>query len=75
MSSLTRQLAEQTDSLPLEVKKFHDENAERNRDPTEEERLSLVRAISCSFNKTYIFIDALVIFLFHLVTTGNFPNT
>jgi hypothetical protein len=62
MSSLTRQLAEQIDPLHPEVKLFHDENARKNRNPTNDERLSLFKSISLSFKAIYVFVDALVIF-------------
>lgn len=64
MSSLTRQLAEQMDTLPTEVKVFHDKTIQKNRNPTDNERLSLVKSISCYFETVYIFIDALVTLFF-----------
>jgi hypothetical protein len=64
MSSLTQQLAEQMDTLPAEVKVFHDETIRKNRNPTDNERLSLVKSISGYFDTVYIFIDALVTSLF-----------
>jgi hypothetical protein len=62
ISSLTRQLAEQIDLLPPEVKLFHDDNAWKNRNPTSDERLSLIKSISGFFESIYVFVDALVIF-------------
>jgi len=61
ISSLTRQLAEQIDTLPAEVKLFHVENIRKNRNPTDNERFSLVNSISHFFETIYVFIDALVI--------------
>jgi hypothetical protein len=64
MSSLTRQLAEQMDTLATEVKVFHDKAIQKNRNPTDDERLSLVKSISHYFETVYIFIDALVTLFF-----------
>lgn len=62
LSSITRQLAEQIHPLPPEVKVFSEKNAKRRRPPTEDERLSLVRSLCLLFRRTYVFVDALVIF-------------
>ena len=64
LSSITRQLAEQIDSLPLEVKTFRDKYIEKRSHPSDVERISLVKAISSCFEKTYVFIDALVILFY-----------
>ena len=62
LSSLTRQLTEQTSSMPTAVKEFCDKNAERRRNPTGDEWISLVKSLCLLFRTTYIFVDALVIF-------------
>ena len=62
LCSITRQLAEQTNPLPPEIKEFRDKSAQKRRNPTEDERISLIRSICLVFQKTYIFIDALVTF-------------
>ena len=62
LASITRQLAEQTSPLPPEVKVFHEKDAQRRRNPTNDERISLFRSICVLFQTIYVFIDALVIF-------------
>jgi hypothetical protein len=63
LSSITRQLTKQTSSIPPVVKEFCDKNAERRRNPTGDEWISLVKSICFLFQTTYVFVDALVIFL------------
>ena len=60
LCSITRQLAEQIRPLPPEVKTFHDKNIQERRNPTNNERISLLRSICLHFQATYVFIDALV---------------
>ncbi len=62
LSSITQQLAEQTSPLPPEVKAFRDKEKQERRNPTDNERISLLRSICLLFQTTYVFIDALVIF-------------
>ena len=63
-SSITRQLAEQISPLPPEVKAFRDKDIQERRNPTDGERISLLRSICLFFQTTYVFIDALVILPF-----------
>ncbi|KAF4627731.1 hypothetical protein G7Y89_g10420 [Cudoniella acicularis] len=58
-ASITRQLTEQTSSMPTEVKEFCDKNAEKRRNPTGEEWIALAKSICLLFKTTYIFVDAL----------------
>ena len=62
LSSITRQLAEQTSPLPPELKAFRDKDIQNRRNPTDDERISLLTSICLLFQTTYVFIDALVIF-------------
>jgi hypothetical protein len=64
LSSITRQLAEQSKPMPPEVNAFRDKYAEKRRHPTGDERISIVRTISELFERTYVFVDALVIHLY-----------
>ncbi|MCJ1394650.1 hypothetical protein MMC18_007530 [Xylographa bjoerkii] len=59
LSSIIRQLAEQSKPLPPEVNAFRDKYAEKRRHPTADERISLMRTISEHFERTYVFVDAL----------------
>ncbi|TGO07453.1 hypothetical protein BTUL_0275g00150 [Botrytis tulipae] len=59
LSSIARQLTEQTNSIPSVVKEFCDQNAEKKRNPTGDEWISLIKSISLLFQTTYVFIDAL----------------
>ncbi len=63
LSSIARQLIEQTRSIPAAVKEFCDKNAEKRRHPTGDEWTSLVESICLLFQTTYIFVDALVVFV------------
>lgn len=60
LSSIIRQLAEQTSPLPPEVKAFRDKDTQERRNPTDDERVSLLRSLCLLFRTTYVFIDALV---------------
>lgn len=60
LSSVIRQLAEQLGSLPPEVKAFRDNDLERRRNPTDDERVSLLKSLCSYFQTVYICIDALV---------------
>jgi hypothetical protein len=62
LSSITRQLTEQASSIPPAVKQFCDKNAEKRRNPTGDEWTSLINSICLLFQKTYVFIDAIVRF-------------
>lgn len=64
LSSIARQLAKQTNSIPSAVKEFCEKNAERRRHPTGDEWVLLLKSIGLLFQTTYIFVDALVIFLY-----------
>ncbi|KAI4146689.1 MAG: hypothetical protein L6R39_003369 [Caloplaca ligustica] len=61
LCSVVRQLAEQTSPLPPELKAFRDQSTQARRNPTDNERISLLRSICLLFQNTYLFIDALVI--------------
>ena len=54
------QLAKELNPLPPEVKAFCEKDAKERRNPTEGERISLLRSICTYFQTTYVFIDALV---------------
>ena len=64
LSSVARQLAEQTSSMPSAVNEFCDKNAEKRRNPTGDEWIALIKSISHVFQRTYLFVDALVRFLY-----------
>lgn len=72
LSSIARQLTEQTSSIPLVVKEFCEKGAERRRNPTGDELISLVESICLLFQTTYVFIDALVTFLYPIICFGKF---
>lgn len=79
LSSITRQLAEQISPLPPEVKAFRDKDTQERRNPTDGERISLLRSICLLFETTYVFIDALVISPsltdhFHEFQSGNLAS-
>ncbi|KAL8860761.1 MAG: hypothetical protein Q9178_002791 [Gyalolechia marmorata] len=59
LSSVIRQLAEQLNPLPAEVKVFRDNDLEKRRNPTEDERISLLKSICSHFHAVYICVDAL----------------
>jgi hypothetical protein len=61
LGSIARQLVDQLPSVPGTVKDFCDQIAERKRHPTGDEWISLIEAVSQSFEKTYVLIDALVL--------------
>lgn len=60
LSNIARQLAEQTSSIPPVVREFRDRNAGKNRNPKGDEWISFINALCLLFQKTYIFVDALV---------------
>lgn len=62
VSSIIRQLVEQTHPIPQEVKTYRDRWAEKRTYPTREDRVSLIKDVISRFSKTYIFVDALVAF-------------
>jgi hypothetical protein len=62
LSSIARQLTEQIVPTPPVVRQFCDKNAERRRYPTVDEWISLIESLCLLFQKSYVFIDALVIF-------------
>jgi hypothetical protein len=59
-SSIVRQLVESCQQMPAEISSFREKYLEKRSLPTDEERISLVRALSRLFRKTYILVDALV---------------
>ncbi|KAH9882828.1 hypothetical protein J1614_000194 [Plenodomus biglobosus] len=59
ISSITRQLVEQTHPIPQEVKTYRDRWAEKKSRPSPEDRVALVKDVALRFSKTYIFVDAL----------------
>lgn len=60
LSAIIRQLAEKCHPLPIEVKKFRENYMDKRMHPSNEERISIIRCMAQLFEKTYIFIDALV---------------
>lgn len=60
LSSVIRQLAEQSSPLPPEVKAFRDNDLEKRRNPTDDERTSLLKSMCSYFQTVYICVDALV---------------
>jgi ankyrin repeat domain-containing protein 50 len=68
LSNIACQLTEQTSSMPLAVKEFCDKNAKKRRNPTGDEWISLIKSICLLFQKTYVFVDALVIFFIQLTS-------
>ncbi|KAJ4218988.1 hypothetical protein NW759_008144 [Fusarium solani] len=58
-SSIVRQLVESCQQMPAEISSFREKYLEKRSLPTDEERISLVRALSRLFRKTYILVDAL----------------
>ena len=60
LASITRQLVEQCIPMPSEVRAFRDKYTQKRTGPGEEEHLSLIRTLSQLFEKTYVFVDALV---------------
>ncbi|PGH21367.1 hypothetical protein AJ80_03284 [Polytolypa hystricis UAMH7299] len=59
LSSIARQLVEQIRPIPPEVSEFLDRNAEKKRNPTEDEWVALVKSLCLLFQNTYLFVDAL----------------
>lgn len=70
LSSITRQLAEQSNPMPPEIKAFCEKYTEKRSYPSDDERISLVRAMSVLFERIYVFLDALVM-LYHPVYGTN----
>lgn len=60
VASLTQQLAEQIDTVPPELKRFHEKKQQRTRAVTNEDRLSVMKSLVTHFSRVYVFIDALV---------------
>ncbi|KAL8949471.1 MAG: hypothetical protein Q9222_004419 [Ikaeria aurantiellina] len=59
IASITRQLAERVNPLPSEVKEFHEKKNQRRRNPTDDERIVLLKSLCLNFEKTFVCIDAL----------------
>ncbi|KAK5309727.1 hypothetical protein LTR70_010039 [Exophiala xenobiotica] len=59
LSSIARQLTELARPLPKVVKEFCEKQAERRRNPAEDEWISLISTICPLFSTTFVFIDAL----------------
>ncbi|KAL9033006.1 MAG: hypothetical protein Q9180_006179 [Flavoplaca navasiana] len=60
LSSMIQQLAEQVSPLPPEVKAFRDNDLDKRRNPTDDERLALLKSMCSYFQDVYICVDALV---------------
>lgn len=60
LSSIARQLANHYVGIPPALREFRDKNAGKKGNPTSKEWITLIKELSRSFPKTYIFIDALV---------------
>lgn len=60
LSSIVRQLTNHYVCIPAAVIQFRDKNADKKRNPTSKEWITLIEELSRPFEKTYIFIDALV---------------
>jgi len=71
LSSITRQFVEQIHPVPTEVSAFRDKYAEKRRHPTVDERIALLRSISDSFERAYVFIDALVLCFLQIQLPSN----
>jgi len=65
-SSIARQLAEQSYPMPPEVKAYRDKWIEKRSYPSDDEGFSLVRDVALLFNRTFVFVDALVMFFIGL---------
>ena len=74
LSSIARQLTEQTNSILPAVKEFCGKNVERRRNPTGDEWISLIKSICLLFQTTYVFVDALVIFLYPISRFNEFQS-
>lgn len=61
LGSIARQLVDQIASVPGTVKDFCDQITDRKQHPSGDEWILLIETISQSFEKTYVFIDALVL--------------
>lgn len=60
LASIARQLTEQMTSTPEVAKTFCERQAERKRDPGEDEWLDLIKSICLNFSANFLFLDALV---------------
>jgi len=60
LSVIARQLAEQCHPLPAEVKEFRERFLGNIMQPSNDDRISLIRSIAGLFEKIFVFIDALV---------------
>ncbi|KAH7480071.1 hypothetical protein FOMA001_g7651 [Fusarium oxysporum f. sp. matthiolae] len=58
-ASVVRQLVEACSQLPPDIISFRDKYLEKRALPSDEERISLITALSKRFRKTFILIDAL----------------
>ncbi|EAU31016.1 predicted protein [Aspergillus terreus NIH2624] len=59
LSSIAWQLANYYVGIPPALREFRDKNAGKKGNPTSKEWITLIKELSRSFPKTYIFIDAL----------------
>ncbi|KAI0105554.1 hypothetical protein GGR51DRAFT_192971 [Nemania sp. FL0031] len=59
LSIIMRQLAEQCHPLPKEVVLFREKYLEKRTYPSNDDRISVIKAMARIFDKTFIFIDAL----------------
>lgn len=60
LSSIARQLCNYYSQIPAVAREFQDKNANKKRDPNEDEWVALIKDLSLPFRKTYVFVDALV---------------
>lgn len=63
--SLVKQLIEQIRTIPPEVESFCDQYEPQKYDPSKDALIDLLKCLSGHFEKTFVFIDALV---FHVST-------
>jgi hypothetical protein len=82
LSVIARQLAEQCHSLPVVVKEFRERFLGKIMQPSNDDRISLIKSIVGLFEKTLVFIDALVriltclyVVLSHRLGTDNRART
>ncbi|PWY70288.1 hypothetical protein BO94DRAFT_268794 [Aspergillus sclerotioniger CBS 115572] len=66
IASLSQQLAEQIDTVPTELKRFHEKKQQKTRAVTNEDRLSVMKSLVTHFSRVHIFIDALVSYIFNI---------
>ena len=60
ISSIIKQIVEKIAEIPSVVRGFHDKYARRSKSPSCDEWLALLQSIIKSYDKTFLFIDALV---------------